>query len=220
MEDRDEKHEAHDGAVEEKAHAPQALTVKINVRALSILAIVLVVAGGLFYFRGIFVAALVNGQPISRLSVIRELEKQSGKQALDSLITKKLVEDEAGKKGITVSPNEVQDEIKKIEDQVSKQGTTLQAVLTQQGMTKDRLMEQIGLQKKIEKLLADKLAVSDAEADKYIQDNKITPTKDQKPEDLKNQVREQLKQQKFSQEADVWISTLKAGAKIDYLVSF
>jgi len=219
-EEKMEKSEIQEEGVKESPRPSPAITVRINTKIVSSVVILLVIVGALFYYKGVFVVALVNGSPISRLSVVQELEKQSGKQALDSIITKKLITDEANKKGVTVSGDEINAEIKKISDQIGKQGGTLQTALAQQGMTEDRLREQITLQKKIEKIIADKLAVSDAEADKYIQDNKVTPTKDQKPDDLRAQVKEQLKQQKFSQEADQWITTLKDKAKIQYFVTY
>ena len=48
--------------------------------------------------RGLFVVALVNGEPISRIEVIKALEKQGGKATLDSLVTKKLIAQEARSK--------------------------------------------------------------------------------------------------------------------------
>ncbi len=42
-------------------------------------------------FKGQFIAATVNGSSISRWSLIQELEKQSGKSTLDTMITKKLI---------------------------------------------------------------------------------------------------------------------------------
>jgi len=203
--------------------APRAskdITVKINMRVVVAVVVIIFAAAALYYFKGFFVAALVNGTPISRISVIQELEKQSGKSALDSLITKQLIKNEASKKNITVSDDEVNQEMKKLEDQISKQGLTLQAALSQQGMTEDRLREQIALQKKIEKILADKVAVSDAEIDTYIKDSKIVPEKDEKPEDMKSRVKEQIKQEKFGSEAEKWVSALKASAKIYQFVNY
>jgi len=69
---------------------------------IGLLVVVLVVAA--FLLKGLFIAALVNGQPISRFTVISELEKQSGKQALTSLVNQTLIFQEAKKKNITVSP--------------------------------------------------------------------------------------------------------------------
>ncbi|MCR4330711.1 MAG: SurA N-terminal domain-containing protein, partial [Patescibacteria group bacterium] len=54
----------------------------------------------LFYGKGVFVAATVNGSPISRLSVVQQLEKEGGKNTLDSLITERLIESEVKKMGI------------------------------------------------------------------------------------------------------------------------
>lgn len=170
--------------------------------------------------KGIFVAATVNGSPISRLSVIKELEKQGGKQALEAIIDKKLIETELNKKKVTATKEEVDAEIDKIKTQVTAQGGTLETALAQQGMTEEKLREQITIQKKLEKLLADKVAITDAEIDSYIKDSKATPPKDVKMEDFRKQISEKLKQQKFQSEAQKWVSNLTTNAKIKYYVNY
>src|SRR5258706_5499792 len=68
-----------------------------------ILIIFLLALGALlFYGRGIFVAAVVNGQPISRLAVVKDAEKQSGKTSLETIIRNTLIEQEARKAKVTV----------------------------------------------------------------------------------------------------------------------
>lgn len=196
-----------------KFKKPKPLVIAIGVAVILILI-------ALFFAKGIFVAATVNGSPISRLSVIQELEKQGGKQALEAIIDKKLIETELNKQKITATKEEVDEEIKKIEAQVASQGGTLEMALAQQGMTEEKLREQITIQKKLEKLLADKVAVTDAEIDTYIKDSKATPPKDVKMEDFRKQVSDQLKQQKFQQEAQTWVSDLTASAKIKYYVNY
>ena len=183
------------------------------------LAVILVVAA-LFFAKGIFVAATVNGSPISRLLVIQELEKQGGKQALEDIIDKKLIETELNKQKVTVNKEEVDAEIEKIKTQVASQGGTLEMALAKQGMTEEKLREQITIQKKLEKLLADKVVVTETEIDTYIKDSKATPPKDVKMEDFRKQVGDQLKQQKFQQEAQKWVSDLTASAKIKYYVNY
>src|SRR5690349_4974212 len=80
-----------------------ARTLKLR-RAYVVLLVVIIALGALLYYaRGVFVAAVVNGQPISRLSVVREAEKQSGKQSLETIIRNTLVEQEAKKLNVTVS---------------------------------------------------------------------------------------------------------------------
>ena len=54
----------------------------------------------IFFAKNIFLAALVNGTPIARLTVIKELEKQNGKRTLDSLITQQLIFQAAKKKNL------------------------------------------------------------------------------------------------------------------------
>lgn len=191
---------------------------KPRIIAIGVAMILLLV--GLFFAKGLFIAAIVNGSPLSRLSVIRELERQGGKQALESIINKKLIEDELNKQKISANKEEIDGEIKKIETQITGQGNTLASVLAMQGMTEAKLREQITIQKKIEKLLADKTTLSETEVDAYIKDKKLTPPKDAKPEDFRKQISDQLKQQKFQQEAQKWVSGLTAGAKIRYFVTY
>ncbi len=208
--DREENKPAY---VNLKFKKPKPLVIAIGVAGILILV-------ALFFVKGIFVAATVNGSLISRLTVIKELEKQGGKQALEAIIDKKLIETELKKQNVSVTPAEIDEEIKKIEAQVASQGGTLEAALAQQGMTEEKLREQITIQKKLEKLLANKVAVTNAEVDTYIKDSKATPPKDVKMEDFRKQISEQLKQQKFQQEAQKWISDLTASAKIKYYVNY
>ena len=185
-----------------------------------IFAIVAVLIGVFIFARGFFIAASVNGSPISRWTVIKELEKQGGKQVLESLISKKLIEAELSKQKIDVAKEAIDGEIKKIETQLSSQGQALNAVLALQGMTEQKLREQIAIQKKLETLLADKTTVTAAEIDGYIKTSKATPPKDIKIEDFKKQIGDQLKQQKLQQEAQKWISELTKNAKIKYYATY
>ncbi|MDP2668452.1 MAG: SurA N-terminal domain-containing protein [bacterium] len=179
--------------------------------------VVLLVLG--FMYKGLVVAALVNGAPISRFQVLGQLEKMSGKNVLDSLITKKLIEDEAKAKGITVTQDEVNAEISKIEEQIKTQGGTLDTALAQQGMTREDLETQISVNTKIQKLLADKLIVTGEEIAKYITDNKVNVPKGQEQQ-FNDNIKAQLAQQKLSTEAQAFVASLKASAKIKYFVNY
>lgn len=185
-----------------------------------ILAIVVLVVL-LYLGRGLFIAASVNGEPISRLSVISELEKRAGKTVMSSLVTKTLILQEAKKKNITVSNDEVNSEIKKIEGNLTRQGQSLDQILIMQGMTKEDFTEQVMLQKLVEKMLS--INVSDTEVNKYIESNKESLSagnENIKPEDLKASAREQVKQQKFNDKFQAWMQDLQKNAKIDYLVNY
>lgn len=62
--------------------------------------------------------------------------------------------------------------------------------------------------------------MTEAEIDTYLKDSKATPPKDVKMEDFRRQISDQLKQQKFQQEAQKWVSDLTASAKIKYYVNY
>lgn len=214
--------EEHETLQEEKssihktgASAPKVISVKTAV----VIAALIILASVAFYHKGLFIAATVNGSPVSRLSVIHELESSSGKKALDSIITKKLLSDEANKKGVMVTSDELATEVKKIEDQIKAQGQTLDVMLAAQGMTRQEMEEQLTLQKELEKLLEDKIAVSDEEAVKLLAASKVAVPKGQE-EQYKAQAKEQIRGQKLNDAAGTFIESLKAQASINYFVNY
>ncbi len=213
-----------EAVVEEKSKWSRFPMPNLKRKTLIVIALIVAVVAGASYVayakRGWFVAATVNGGSISRLAVIKDLEKQAGKQALDALITKKLIIDEVKKLGISVKTEDVDAEIKKAGEQVSAQGGTLEEVLAQQGMTEADLREQIMIKKELEQILADKVSVSDADVDQYIKDNKMVPAKGAVSETLKAQVREQLQSQQFNAAAQGYIADLRAQALIVKYVEY
>ena len=60
--------------------------------------ILLLVLGGLIFFSAkFFLVASVNGQLVSRLTIIKELERQGGQKTLETIILKTLINQEAKK---------------------------------------------------------------------------------------------------------------------------
>lgn len=195
-------------------------TIRVSKKAAVGVAVLIVVVGVFYSLRGLFVAAMVDGSPISRWSIIRELEKKSGEQALDALVTKHLIRTAATKAGVAVGSSDVDQEVEKITEQVTKQGGTLAMALEQQGMTEADFREQIVLQKELEGILGDRVAVTDEDIASYMTQSKATIPKGMSEEDFKNKIREQLKGQKFNVEASKWVSEAKANAKIQYFVPY
>ncbi|KKQ29777.1 MAG: hypothetical protein A3C22_02440 [Candidatus Levybacteria bacterium RIFCSPHIGHO2_02_FULL_37_10] len=182
--------------------------------------IVVILAIGIFFLKGLFVAALVNGEPITRITIVKELEKQGGKQALSSLVNQTLILQEAKKKNVQVSQGEIDASIKKIEDSLKTQGQNLETALAQQGMTRQDLSMQLKLRNLVEKLLADRIKVTDKEVADYIEKNKDTFPIDMKEPEIKKSVTEQLKQQKLGSSSQAWLQELTKNAKINYFVNY
>lgn len=194
-------------------------TMKIKKSYVIAVIAVLVIAGLLYFFRSWFVVAMVNGQPVSRLTYINELERQAGKQTMNSLVTKTLIMQEAKKQNVTVTDSEVNGEISKIEANLKQQGQRLDQVLTMQGMTRDQLVEQIRIQKSIEKMVGKNIKVSDKEVDDYIAANSESLPQDTDEAALKKTARQSLEQQKLNQEVQKWLENLQKNAKITYFVT-
>ena len=192
--------------------------VKANKRLL-LLALVLALAGGLYLSRGIFFAALVNGSPVTRLEVVKELEKSSGKQTLDNIVTKKLILQELQKKNITVSDDDVNKEIDSIKKSLEGQGANLDQLLLEQGQTMESLRENVKIQKGIEKLFESEVTVSDEEIKSYYEDNKAA-FGEKTFDELKEDIKKQLFSQKLSSKYGEWVAKVKSDAKIQYFVNY
>ena len=185
-------------------------------RIWAIFLIILLLAVGVYFFRSLFIVATVNGQPIWRLTLIRELEKQSGKETLDTLISKTLVLQEAKKQNVAVSGEEIDQEIKKLEENFSKQGQDLNQLLSTQGISREELMEEVRFQKIVEKIVGKDINVTDQEVSNYLKQNENLLPKDSNTEELKSTVKRQLEQQKMNEKIQSWIESLQDSAKIIY----
>jgi len=180
---------------------------------------ILIIVSLVYLGRNLIVAAMVNGQPISRLAVVAELEKQGGKSALDSLVTKQLILQEAKKKNIVVSQGDIDAELKNISKNLEQQGQKLDQVLALQGMTKEQLVDQIKLQKMLEKMVG-KIEVTDKEVDEYIASNQESLPQDQDEKTMKTNVKSSLVQQKMNTKAQELLENLRKNAKINYFVQY
>jgi hypothetical protein len=206
-------------SVEEHQQKADKKSVKIGVKTAIIIAVVIIIGALAYGYKGLFIAAIVDGSPISRLAVIQKLEKASGKSLLDSLINEKLIGNEVSAKKIVVSDDEINSEIKIIENQVIAQENTLDAALASQGMSMDDLKKRIIFQKGLEKLLADKINVTDEEVAQYIKDNKISIPKGQEAA-ANDQIKNEIRNKKLNTEAQTLITDLKSKANIQYFVNY
>lgn len=182
--------------------------------------IIILVIALLYVFKGVFVAALVNGEPISRISVVSELEKQSGKATLESLITKRLILQEAKKRNVAVGQKDIDAEIKKIEANLKGQGTTLDEALSLQGMTKAQLVSEIEVQIALQKLVSSDVKVSDKEVEEFLTTNKAQFPEGTTEEAMKKEATDQIKSQKLQEKTQAFLADLKKKAKVLNFVNY
>lgn len=179
------------------------------------LILVLLILTSLWFAKNLIVVAMVNGRPIWRLTLIKELENQGGKKTLDMLITKQLLIQEADKQKIKVTKEEIDQEIKTIETTLTQRGQNLDQLLQAQNMTRVSLADQIGLQKLAEKM-AGNIEVSEQEINDYYEQNKEFSFKDTSLEQVKNNIKQQLLSQKVNEKIQTLIQSLQEKAKIKF----
>lgn len=162
------------------------------------------------------IVASVNGKPVTRWALIRNLEKQSAPTVLENMTLQILVEQELKKAGVRVSDEDMNAEIAKIEEQLTAQGQNLDDLLEAQGLTRATVKEQLALSKGMEILLSDKVVVTEDEVIAYYEENKAMIGENVIFEDIKGDIENQLKQQKLSTEQQKWFAEIKKAAKINY----
>ncbi len=172
-----------------------------------------------YLLKSFFVVATVNGQFISRSAFETALVKQDGKQIMNSLVTQKLIEQEAAKKGITVSQSDIDAQAKTIDKQLAAQGQTLDQALATRGMTRAEFNEQVKLQQLLQKLLASQIKVTDQEIQDYIDKNKDSLPAEESDAQVKVSVKQQLEQQKLSTAAQAMVQKLQTAAHISYFIN-
>lgn len=191
-----------------------------NQKNVVILVAALLFLGVGYLLKDIFVVAMVNGKPVYRWTVIQRLEEQGGRQILDSIITEKLVKQAIDSSGIKVEQAEIDAAIKEIEDRILAQGMSLDQALADQGMTKDQLIEDIVLQKSAEKIVADKIEITEEEVDAYMEENKEFFPEGSDLDSMRELVKEQLKSSKINEEIQNWVQGIQDEAKIIYLKEY
>ncbi len=180
----------------------------------------LLVLAFIYFTVKLFLVASVNGQLIDRLTIIKELEKQGGKKTLDVVILKTLINQEAKKRKVTLTQKDIDSEIKKIEANVSSQGSTLDQLLLQQGMKKSDLIEEVKIQLFVSKMVGKDANVTEKEIDDYLNSQKEQLAANPDLEVSRDQVKEQLKQQKLQEKIQTFVADLKAKAKINYFIKY
>ena len=209
-------HASHKKDVEEEVvHSPeQKPMMKLNNWQAG-LVILVVLAAALYYFKGMFVVATVNGKPIFRTTYNTELERMAGQRALDSVITTTLIDQESQKHKITVSQKEIDNEIAKLKTNLSNQGQNLDDILKAQNISNDVLKEQMRIQIMLKKLLSKDIKVTDKEIEDFAAANKDSMPQAGMSPQVKENIKEQITQQKLNEKYATWIADLKAKSKIN-----
>lgn len=120
------------------------------------------------------VVATVNGDPIQRNQLFQAMYEQGGQEALDQLITRKLIIQEAERLDLTVSEEELDLEIQSIIDE-SFQGNEeeLQSVLEFYGISMESFRDDARLNLLVRKLATEQLEDTEEQARQFFEENRF-----------------------------------------------
>jgi foldase protein PrsA len=199
-------------AVAEKVEETPTERKKIPAVAVGIAAAVLVLA--LFWYKTDSwpIVALVGWRPVTRFEAEQELFKQGGKAVVDDIVTQILIGNELKKNHITVTNSEIDAKIEEVKKTLGE-NSKLEDVLAANGTTLTQFRKQLGLRIGIEKILENRIAVTDEELTSYMVQNQsfLGAATD---EAKRNEAKDMLKISKLQTEANKWITELKAKTRI------
>ncbi len=165
-----------------------------------------------FYKKEWFVAATVNGSPITTAEVFARMNQDFRKQIVQQMVDEKIIMDEARKNNALPTDVEVQAKMADIEKRVGG-ADALNGLLEQQGQTRSSVERQIKLQLAMEKLYANEATVSADEVSQYIAQNGATLTATDSAGKTA-EATDAIRQQKLSQILGDKFQTLKNNAKV------
>lgn len=144
--------------------------------------LVLALAGAWWNGRG-EVLARVNGEKLTKEQLYQEMYKLVGRETQEDLVDRMLIMQEAEEKGIKVTPEEIQAELKSMKDTWGiASDEELDRMLALQGSSLEKVKEQIAMWHTVRKLIAPTVTVTDDEARQYFTDH---PDEFGQPEQVK-----------------------------------
>lgn len=183
----------------------------------ALLALIVLLLIGAYVFKDRLIVVSVNGKYITRMAFIKELERQGGQQVLDQMVTEQLITAEAKKQGVSIPQDTIDTEIAALKTRLEGQGMNFDEALAKEGVTLTQLQKQISLQKLVEALTSDKTAVTDADVQKYLEENKDKlPEDNADSQELRTAIRDQLVQTKQQEVTQQWLEDLRSQAQIQY----
>lgn len=155
--------------------------MKNNFRVIiTVVVIIALLAGSVYIGVGAFrttgsgdTVATVGSEKITKDDLYNYMVKQSGQQALDALISEKIIELEAKKNNVKVEASEIDEEIATYEEMYGGK-ESLEAALASSGFDMDYLRGNIETNLMIKKILEPTIEITEAEISDYFTQNKAS----------------------------------------------
>ena len=170
------------------------------------------------WFRNFIPIAIVDGQFVNRTEFVSLLVEQAGKSVMQKIVIKKYVNDEAKRRKIKVTKEELQEQIKFVSDRLKREHATFEQYLAVQKLTERQFLEEMDLQLKVKKIFGPGILVTTKEIDQYLKDHKIVKGKGAIYESQKIDVYDALFKAKLQNAFKIFLIDKLKKAKIHYFI--
>lgn len=201
-----------------KTSSPTKLPFKPNIKFLTSFILVVLVGAILFYgarrYRGFILAGMVNKTPITRWELNKVLSRRYGQAVMEELINNKLLSQAAQDKGITISSEDIAQELLKLEESLGGK-ENLELARVQYGLSQEDLNDQVRLRLLQERLAAQLFPteISDEEVSEYYSANESL-YEDQTLQEVAQEIKDLLTSQQLQQEFFTWFEEFKQSAQL------
>lgn len=182
--------------------------------------IVLAIIGVLFTVSRFWIIAWVDNKPITKFELYSLLEKRDEGKTTEELIVERLLLSEGQKQRQSVSDAEVEAEVKKIEEQQGG-ADQLNQILSAQKLSRADFLKLVELQLLKQKLFGGGVNISEDDVKKYIDENKaslpaniLDNPQSSEAAQLRDSVKEQLKQLKINDNFNNWLNQNLTGPRV------
>lgn len=183
---------------------------KINVVKLVIFILVVGLATLAVLVSRYLVIAWVDNKPITRLEYFQALDQKYGQGLKEQLIVERLVNEEALKRGVGVSNDEIEAEIKKVEEGQGGKDN-LNQILQVQGISQVEFYKLVRLQLLKQKMFEKDVKVTEEDIKKYLESQNQSSTID---DQQKKEITNQLKLQKINNNFNNWLREALQGSRV------
>ncbi|MDS1029610.1 SurA N-terminal domain-containing protein [Bacillota bacterium LX-D] len=160
------------------------------------------------------VVARVNGEDITKEELYNYLVKESGQDALNTLIAEKITEQEANKQNIKITDQDIEKEMQKIYKSYGGQATFEQFAASN-GYSMEDVKKDLVMSLKLQKLLGPQIKITEAEMKSYFAKNKDSFPKNANYADSKAEIKEALFNEKIQTEYYTWLQKKYQESKVE-----
>jgi len=162
--------------------------------------------------KSMFVVALVNNSPVFRWDLNTVMASRFGSQTLESMISEKLIADEAKKSGAVADQSDIDAKEKEILKSFGSK-VNIDDFLRIQGVTKEEFDRQIRLQLLVQKTLGKNISITENEVDNFIATNRAAFVATDEA-GLKAEAKQAIFDQRVGEKFQSWFAELKQKANV------